>query len=153
MQQMMKMKIIRIIEHLLVIVLILALFQSLSKSDSSAQIINHPEVKEVAIEEPEWISLGEFMISYYCGEPYSHICNDGTPETSIGIMPEAGRTIAIDPTLIPYGTEVMINDHIYIAEDCGGSIKNRRIDVFCNTHQEALEKGIDYYEVFIKSAE
>lgn len=149
------MKKYRIIEYLTVILLITLIFWFMS-SDSEANtktslptIANHTESKT----EPELISLGEFKISYYCGEPYYHICNDGTPETATGSIPEAGRTIAVDPTVIPYGTEVIINGHTYIAEDCGGSIKENRIDIFCDTHQEALEKGIDYYEVFIIATE
>lgn len=99
-------------------------------------------------EEPATISLGEFKLTAYCGENYPHICNDGDATyTATMTRPTAGRTIAVDPNVIPYGSKVLINGKTYIAEDCGGAIKGNRIDVFCNTHAEALEFGIQYADV------
>ena len=43
-------------------------------------------------------------------------------------MPQEGRTIAVDPSVIPLGTEVMFNGEIYIAEDIGGAIKGNVIE-------------------------
>ena len=100
--------------------------------------------------EPTIISLGEYTISHYCRENYPHICNNGDATyTATMTTPTPGRTIAVDPTVIPYGTEVIINGHTYIAEDCGGAIKGNRIDVLCNTHAEALQNGMQTAEVFI----
>ena len=61
--------------------------------------------------------------------------------TSTGVKAQAGRTVAVDPRKIPYGTKVIIDGHTYIAEDCGGAIKGNRIDIFFNTHSEALQWG------------
>jgi 3D (Asp-Asp-Asp) domain-containing protein len=61
--------------------------------------------------------------------------------TSTGTIATAGRTIAVDPTVIPYGAEVIIEGKNYIAEDCGGAIKGNRIDIFFNTHEEARAFG------------
>lgn len=103
-----------------------------------------PEVEDTLV------SLGEFTISHYCCENYPHICNDGdSTYTATGTTPTAGRTIAVDPDVIPYGTEVIIDGHVYVAEDCGGAIRGNRIDVVCATHAEALEKGIYTTEVFV----
>lgn len=108
---------------------------------------------ETAVEE-EWTSLGEFKITYYCKENYPHICNNGdASRTATGTTPTAGRTIAVDPSVIPYGTEVRIDGHTYVSEDCGGSIKDKRIDILVETHQEALNLGIKYAEVFVKGEE
>ena len=52
---------------------------------------------------------------------------------------------------IPYGTEVMINNHIYIAEDCGTAIKGKRVDILYETHNEAYCHGMQQVEVFIKN--
>ena len=94
------------------------------------------------------ISLGVCRVSAYCKENYPHICNNGdSSTTSTGVIPIVGRTIAVDPNIIPYGSEVTINGHTYIAEDCGGAIKGNRIDILFETHQEALEFGIRYIEV------
>lgn len=101
--------------------------------------------------EPELVSLGEFTITHYCKENYPHICNDGdATQTATGTVPTAGRTIAVDPSVIPYGSEVVIDGHTYIAEDCGGAIKGNRIDIVVDTHSEALQLGKYTTEVFMK---
>lgn len=61
--------------------------------------------------------------------------------TATGTKATAGRTIAVDPSVIPYGTEVIINGNTYIAEDCGGAVDGNEIDIFFNTHEEALNFG------------
>lgn len=92
-----------------------------------------------------------FIISAYCKENYPHICNDGdSTYTATGTIVTAGRTIAIDPNYIPYGTRIEIEGvGIRIAEDCGGAIKGNRIDLLFETHQQALEWGIQEREVKI----
>lgn len=100
------------------------------------------------------VSLGVFKLSAYCTENYPHICNNGdSSTTATGTRPTAGRTIAVDPKVIPYGSKVIINGHTYTAEDCGGGIKGNRIDIVFNTHQDALSFGIQYAEVFIIEGE
>lgn len=108
-----------------------------------------PEVIEVVEESvEEIISIGMCKVTAYCKENYPHICNDGNSNvTATGTTPMAGRTIAVDPAVIPYGSEVTINGHSYIAEDCGGAIKGNRVDILFDTHQEALNFGIQYAEV------
>ena len=100
--------------------------------------------------EPELVSLGVYTITHYCKENYPHICNDGdATQTATGTAPTAGRTIAVDPSVIPYGSEVVIDGHTYIAEDCGGAIKGNRIDIVVDTHAEALQLGKYTTEVFV----
>lgn len=71
-------------------------------------------------------------------------------KTASGTIPTAGRTIAVDPTIIPYGTDVVINGHTYIAEDSGSAIKGNRIDIFFNSHAEAMNFGVKHLEGEIK---
>ena len=111
------------------------------------------EAKEEAPKEevPKFVSLGIFRVSAYCSENYPHICNDGdATTTATGTKTTPGRTIAVDPDVIPYGTEVQINGHTYIAEDCGGAIKGNRIDICFLLHDDALDFGIQNIEVFVK---
>lgn len=63
--------------------------------------------------------------------------SDGTHGTASGATAVAGITIAVDPTVIPLGTPVTIpsiprpwNSYQYIAEDTGGGIIGKHIDVF-----------------------
>lgn len=72
-------------------------------------------------------------------------CND---ITATGTYVHVG-VIAVDPKVIPYGTEVFIvaNDGTYVygmarAEDCGGSIKNKRIDLYYDTTAECFQFGV-----------
>lgn len=60
-------------------------------------------------------------------------------------------SIAVDPAVIPYGTKVMINGHIYEAMDCGSGINGECIDVYFADHQEALIFGVQYADVFMKN--
>lgn len=68
--------------------------------------------------------------------------------TATGTLCRVGA-IAVDPKVIPYGTRMYIvtNDGKYIygtavAEDCGGSIKGNRVDLYFDTTDECWEFGI-----------
>lgn len=61
-----------------------------------------------------------------------------------------GRTIAVDPDVIPLGSKVLIDGQEYIAEDTGGAIKGNIIDMFVGTEAESWEWGIRHLEVKIK---
>lgn len=74
--------------------------------------------------------------------------------TATGTIPVEGRTIAVDPSVIPYGSRVHIFDHVYIAEDCGGAIKGNRIDVYFDKHEDALAFGVKRdVQIFIERGE
>ena len=68
--------------------------------------------------------------------------------TSTGSHVRVG-VVAVDPKVIPYGTRMFIvtNDGAYIyglstAEDCGGSIKGNRLDLYFETDPECWEFGV-----------
>lgn len=105
-------------------------------------------VERVAEPEPEPESLGEFKLTAYC--PCAKCCGEWADGiTYTGTIATAGRTIAVDPAVIPLGSTVRINGQDYIAEDIGGAIKENRVDVFFDTHQEALQFGVQYADVAI----
>ena len=122
---------------------------------SKIATVEEPVVAEPA--EPEPVSLGEFKITHYCA--CSKCCGKAESDpwygiTATGTKATEGRTIAVDPKVIPYGSQVLIRyadgtEHVYTAEDCGGSIKNSRIDVYMADHQAALVEGVKSAEVFI----
>ena len=75
--------------------------------------------------------------------------------TATGTTAAEGRTIAVDPRVIPYGSTVTIyfadgTSHTYTAEDCGGAIKENRIDVFFDDHQAAREFGVQTAYVYME---
>lgn len=93
-------------------------------------------------------SLGIFTATHYC--PCVKCCGKTDGITATGTKAAEGRTIAVDPNVIPYGTEVIINGGTYIAEDCGGAVKGKRVDIFCDSHETALMNGVKYVEVFVR---
>lgn len=76
----------------------------------------------------------------YC--PCVECCGKTDGITATGTIATQGRTIAADPSVLAYGTVLSINGNTYTVEDCGGAIKGNRIDIFYNSHEEALEFGI-----------
>lgn len=106
------------------------------------------------VEEQSWniVSLGRFRITYFCTEEYPHICNAGSPYiTATGVKPKPYFTISVDPRVIPLGSIVIIDGTQYLAEDTGGAIKGKRIDMCVADHQEAKNLGVYYADVFIKT--
>lgn len=109
------------------------------------------ELKELSESETayteEWENMGEFKITYYC--PCEKCCgkwSDGI--TAVGTTATEGRTVAVDPKVIPLGSSIRINGKTYIAEDTG--VSGRHVDVFMNKHSEALERGTHISRVEIK---
>lgn len=100
----------------------------------------------ISVEEKRY--LGEFKITHYC--PCSRCCGVGGGKiTASGTRPTAGRTVGVNPRLIPYGTKLQIGKTKgYVAEDTGGGIGWYHLDVFCNSHQEALQKGVQHKKVY-----
>lgn len=63
--------------------------------------------------------------------------------TRSGSKAQEGRTVAVDPSIIPLGSTVLIEGiGIRKAEDTGSAIKGSRIDVFMNDLDEAVEFGV-----------
>lgn len=60
--------------------------------------------------------------------------------TASGTVPQAGRTIAAPPEY-EFGTEIEIGEVVYIVEDRGGAIKGNKIDIYFDSHSEALKFG------------
>lgn len=100
------------------------------------------EQKRKQEEESRRISLGTFKLTAYC--PCTKCCGKwANGITATGVTARANRTIAVDPRVIPYGSTVYIEGlGTFVAEDCGGAIKGNRIDIFYNTHSEALNSGV-----------
>lgn len=99
--------------------------------------------------------IGEFRLTAYC--PCMKCCGKTDGITSTGTTAAEGRTIAVDPRVIPYGSTVTIyfsdgTSHTYTAEDCGGAIKENRIDVFFDDHQAAREFGVQTAYVYKEEA-
>lgn len=97
---------------------------------------------------PKLTYIGRFYITYYC--PCAECCGIGGGKvTASGTTPTAGRTVGVNPSVIPYGTKLKIGKtYGYVAEDTGGGIGTYHIDIFVNSHAEALQKGVAYKDVW-----
>ena len=98
--------------------------------------------------ESKFKHLGTFNATAYCG--CAACCGSAGGHTASGTTPKAGRTIATDPSVIPLGSKVMIDGHVYIAEDTGGAIGGKRVDIFFSSHSAALQFGRRSVDVSIE---
>jgi 3D (Asp-Asp-Asp) domain-containing protein len=96
---------------------------------------------EPVIEQPEPQPQTETYIAT------AYILSDGNGDgvTATGTVPSRGRTIAVDPRQIPYGSRVYINGTgPYIAEDTGGAIQGKRLDIYFGDGAEAYREAIEW---------
>lgn len=109
------------------------------------------------------VSLGEYRLTAYC--PCSKCCGkygenrptdaDGNliVVTASGKYAKANWTVAADTSVLPFGTRIYINGYEYEVQDRGGAVKGNKIDIYFDDHQDALNFGVQYAEIFIKIVE
>lgn len=93
--------------------------------------------------------LGTFNTTAYCT---CSICcgrNAKYGVTRTGTRPKEGRTIAVDPKVIPLHSKVVIDGHEYIAEDTGSGVNGKHIDFFIDGHKRAQSWGLQKREVYV----
>lgn len=90
-------------------------------------------------------SLGVYSLTAYCN--CSKCCGKWAGgATASGTTPTQGRTVACNS--LPFGTKISINGNIYTVEDTGNMADNV-IDIYFNSHSEALQFGRRSAEVFL----
>ena len=92
-------------------------------------------------------SIGEYTIDYYCScetcrAKASKVKATGTPVVE-------GQTIAVDPDEIPYGTKVIIDGHVFTAEDYDTAGKEKHISIYVNEHETAQKLNEKKAEVHL----
>lgn len=90
----------------------------------------------------------------YKATAYTSWIEDVGDTTATGTLARVGA-IAVDPKLIPYGTRmfIMTNDGQYVygiatAEDCGGGVKGKHVDLFFDTESECWQFGVRQITIF-----
>lgn len=97
----------------------------------------------------------DYQLTAYAPSAGGINCDGECVYGSMGTKVMPMRTIAVDPSIIPYGSIVMIKfdngktkrddlkkyNGIYLAEDTGGAIKNKRIDVLIEPKSAADQFG------------
>lgn len=87
-----------------------------------------------------------YKITAYC--PCSKCCGKTNGRTASGTTATAGRTVAASGKFA-FGTKLNIGGHVYTVEDRGGAINGNKIDIFVNSHAEALAWGVRYLNVSV----
>jgi 3D (Asp-Asp-Asp) domain-containing protein len=85
----------------------------------------------------------------------------GCKNTSTGNRPVSGKTIAVDPKIIPYGSKIIIPQmgKTFLAHDTGSAVKSRLaskklkknnivVDIYCASKSEA-QIYINKYPMFM----
>jgi len=127
-----------------IILILFAVISIIGKSLEPVGTVAHAVTKASFIgnkaettEEPTAISLGEFRITVYT--PY---CDGGVwgYQTATGVKSEGLKTCAVDPSVIPLGTTLLVDDICLKAVDTGSAVKGNVIDIFYDgTKEEATE--------------
>lgn len=99
-----------------------------------------------------YTSLGVFRITAYCA--CKECCGKSEDDPAYGITYSGtqvteGWTVAADPAVLPMGSMVSIDDHIYRVEDIGAAVTGNTIDIYMGSHESALDFGVHEVEVFI----
>jgi 3D (Asp-Asp-Asp) domain-containing protein len=101
----------------------------------------NPFLRQETPQEAAYTHKSTMTVTAYC--PCEKCCGAySNGYTATGVKATQGVTIATDPDVIPMGTEVEIDGHIYIAQDVGGAISGNRIDLYFDSHEDALQWGV-----------
>lgn len=83
--------------------------------------------------------LGKYKLTAYCG---CKRCSGGYGNrTATGRRAKQGRTIAVDKRKIKLGSKIKIKGKTYVAEDVGGGVKGKHIDVYFKSHKKVRQFG------------
>ena len=102
---------------------------------------------------PELVRLGTYTCYAYC--PCERCCGQwsGGP-TASGTMPEEGRTVAADWSVLPPGTEIYIENVGWrMVEDTGSGITGDALDLYMESHDAARAFGVQRAGIYIRDKE
>lgn len=128
----------------------------IARQEISSEVIKEPVNKIVQVQTKAITSRtasrvsgtsgksGVYKITAYCA--CAKCCGKQTGITASGARATANHTIAA-PSTFSFGSKVVINGVTYTVEDRGGAIQGNRIDIYMNTHSEALKWGVRYLYV------
>ena len=108
-------------------------------------IVKGPVVpEEPTTEAPKAVSKS-FKLTAYCScekccGQYALNRPNGVVYTASGNEAVSGRTVAVDPNVIPLGSTVVINGKEYIAHDTG-AFRGNIIDIYFDNHEDAWNFG------------
>lgn len=124
----------------------------IQKVDKQSKNIEVKKVEKPKKEEPvKKKSLGIFIATAYCpckqcsnqwGKSIAYPC-DGSHKAI------QGHTVGADKDVLPMGSVITLWGKDYVVEDVGGGIKGNRLDVYFDSHEDAVAFGVREVEVFV----
>lgn len=144
-----------------ILILVMTSFSSLPREPEKTEVMattEEPQTQEAMIneepepQEPEWI---EVEATAYC--PCEKCCGkwalnrpDGIVYTASGAVAQEGVTIAADWSVLPVGTVIYIEGYgTRTVQDKGAAVKGNAIDVYFESHDEALVFGRQTVLVYV----
>lgn len=121
------------------------------KQELSRAVTTQPINEVVSVGTRRVISRGgktyEYTKAYAMrASAYTHTGSN----TATGTKPKAGFSVAVDPSVIPLGTLLYVDGYGYCkAEDTGGAIKGKKIDLFFDTENECKNWGVRTVRVYV----
>ena len=117
----------------------------LAKEAEAAKAFTLPQMEEVMpqIRQQDAAQTQEqtFTVTAYC--PCEKCCGAyANGYTATGEKATQGVTVAADPDVLPMGTEIQIDGHTYTVQDTGGAIVGNRLDLYFDSHDDALQWGV-----------
>lgn len=109
--------------------------------------VNQP-IEEKETEPTPTYTAMEIVATAYCSCEKCCGKNDGI--TATGVKAKENHTVAADPSVLPYGTEILCGMGEFVVEDCGGAIKGNRVDFFFDSHEEAVNFGRQEFTIWVK---
>lgn len=143
--------------------------QQVSEVIHTASIFQEPELKPITFTIPNQYTASKsdieskaeenwmtFIATAYC--PCEKCCGkwaknrpNGVVYTASGEIAQEGITLAADWNVLPKGTKVEIKGlGSRVVQDRGGAIRGNRIDIYFDSHQKALEFGVQEVQLKIE---
>ena len=95
--------------------------------------------------------IEDVTVTHYC--TCARCCGKSDGITASGRMATPGVTVAVDESIIPLGSDVLVDYgdgelHYMRADDVGGSVKGAHIDLCVESHEAAIQAGVRSATIF-----
>lgn len=112
-----------------------------AKDAKAAELPQMEEMPQNSQQEAAQTQEQTFTVTAYC--PCEKCCGEyANGYTATGAKATQGVTIAADPDVLPMGTEIELDGHTYTVQDTGGAIAGNRLDLYFESHEDALQWGV-----------
>lgn len=148
-----KTKLQKAVKAIIPTLMVLGLIAYVCLAHFFVEAVTGPDCPSISYAEPsyfmhpnhEFIPVSRHQeVMFFEATAYTLEDGNGDGLTATMVRPQVGRTIAVDPAIIPYGSKVIVDGHTYVAEDTGGDIRGNRIDIYFGEGPEAYERAMEF---------